>query len=221
MTLAQMNSLGGAAQLETTVDQLFRNCGLPAAMIDHGPADGAKQRIQWRGATMSLSAMDWSAVYGMPQRGAGWVNEAKPEKRCTSGLSRMLFHTKGNVGVLSMKKKPQGIGYVTDYVVPKDQFKAHKVVALNATMASSLPVSTLVERYGKPDEVLKQPGNKDRFRYWVLVLRGQRPETLHAVDFTVENGMSKDFMISTSGTDFVQQRLEVMLREWERDYVLD
>jgi hypothetical protein len=225
MTLDQMKSLKGASRLEITVDQLFQDCGLATAIMDHGPADGAKLPINWRGATMRLSGMDWDVLYGkrQPQPGTdgGWVNRGKTDTRCTSGLSRLLIHTKGQVGVLTVTKKTQGLGYITAYDIPKDLYKAHKVVGVEATLTRNLPVSTLVGRYGQPDEVLKQPGVRGRFRYWVVTLHGHRPESLYAVDFEIDDNTCKTYSISTSDADFVQQRLESLLRQWERDYVLD
>jgi len=220
-----MKSLKGATQLGITVDQLFRSCGLPAAIVDRGPADAAKQHINWHGLGMRLSAMDWDAVYGIPQRklenAGGWVNGRKSDNRCTSGLSQLVFYAKGHAGVVTVTKKTQGFGYVTSYRVPPNLYKAHKVIGVKATLTSSLPVATLVGRYGQPDEVSKQPGTKERFRYWILTLRDHRPELLYAVDFEIDDGTCKSFAISTTGSDFVQQRLDSLLMKWERDYVLD
>lgn len=225
MKLEQMKSLKGAAQLEITVDTLLRSCGLPAAIVDHGPAEGAKQHVKWQGVAMRLSALDWDAVYGTlqpkPGKTEGWANGGEFDSRCTSGLSQVLLHAKGHVGVLSVTKKAQGFGYITTYREPKNLYQAHKVIAVKATLTSGLPVSTLVGRYGQPDEVLKRPGSKDNFRYWVLTLRDNRPELLYAVDFEIDNGSCKTYAISSSGVDFVQQRLDVLLKQWERDYVLD
>lgn len=225
MTLGQMRLLAGAAQLELTLDQLFRSCGLPAAIVDHGPADGAKQRTNWQGVDMRLSAMDWDAVYGIRQRKPGktegWVNRGKVDERCISGLSELLFHAKGRVGVLTVTKKARGFGYITAYREPKSLYTAHKVVGLKVMLTRSLPVSTLVGRYGQPDEISKWPGARDNYRYWVVTRRDHRPESLYAVDFEIDDGTAKTYAISTSGVDFVQQRLDSLLNQWERDYVLD
>lgn len=225
MTLDQMKSLKGASRLEITVDRLFQDCGLASAIVDHGPADNAKQGINWRGVAMRLSATDWDVVYVTGQRkpgtAEGWFNRGKADTRCTSGLTQLLIHTKGQVGVLTVTKKTQGLGYITTYDIPKDLYKAHKVVGVEATLTRSLPVSTLAGRYGQPDEVIKQPGIRGRFRYWVVTLHGHRPETLYAVDFEIDDNTCKTYSISTSDADFVQQRFESLLRQWERDYVLD
>lgn len=225
MTLDQMKLLKGTAQLELTLDQLFRSCGLPTAIVDHGPADGAKQRINWQGVDMRLSTMDWDVVYGMHQRKPGktegWVNGGKFDNRCTSELSQLRFHAKGRVGVVTVTKKAQGFGYITTYREPKNLYKAHTVISVRATMTRSLPVSTLVGRYGQPDEISKWPGARDNYRYWVVTQRDHRPESLYAVNFEIDNGTAKTYAISTSGVDFVQQRLDSLLNQWERDYVLD
>lgn len=228
MTLDQMKALKGAAKLEITLDKLLSSCGLPTAIVDHGSANGAhgaKQRINWQGVDMRLSALDWEIVYGarQPKLGniEGWVNGGKFDKRCTSGLSQLLFIAKGHVGILTVTKKAQGFGYITAYSEPKNLYQAHKVVGIRATLTGSLAVPTLVGRYGQPDEVLKHPGTREKFRYWVLTRRDHRPELLYAVDFELDNGACETYTISSSGVDFVQQRLDSLLKQWERDYVLD
>ena len=133
----------------------------------------------------------------------------------------MLFHAKGHVGGLTVTKKTQGFGYITTYQVPKDLFKAHKVVGTEVTLKRRIPVSRLVGNYGQPDEILKKPGGKDNFRYWVVTLRGRMPESLYAVDFEIDNSTCKTYVIRTSDVDFVQQHLESLVRQWEKDYVLD
>lgn len=225
MKLEQMKLLKGAAQLEMTVDALFAKCGLPAAIVDRGATEGAKQSLHWQGVGMRLSAQDWEVIYGAapsrPGQSWGWVNRGKPDHRCASGLSQLLLTAKGHVGVLTVKKKPNDIGYITTYVEPKNLYRSHKVIGAQASLSTGLPVSTLTRRYGQPDKVIKRPGSWESYRYWVLTLRENRPETLHAVDFEIDKGVSKSYAISTTGVDFVQQRLEELLKTWERDYVLD
>lgn len=225
MKLEQMKLLKGAEHLESTVDALLSNCGVPAAIVDHGPTKGAKQSTNWHGMKMRLSAFDWDIVYGVAPRklpkSEGWTNSDQSNNRCISGLSQLLFAAKGHVGVLTVTKKPNDIGYITTYTEPKSLYKAHKVIGAKASLLKSLPVSTLIGRYGQPDELVKRHGSRDGYRYWVLTLRETRPETLHAVDFEIDNDASKTYVISTSGTDFVQQQLDLLLKKWERDYVLD
>jgi len=225
MRLDQMKLLKGSAQLELTIDSLLSSCGLPAAIVDQGPPSGPRQSIKWRNVGMRLSALDWTVLYGESTRtsraSAGWTNDAESSYRCAGGLSRLSFASKGHVGILSVTKKPHDFGYITTYTVPKSLFKAHKVVGVEATLVKSFPVSTLRDRYGLPDEVFKQPGGREKYRYWVHTLRDHRPELLYAVDFEIDGAGVKTYAISTSGMDFVQQRLDSMLKQWERDYVLD
>ena len=225
MTLDQMKLLEGAAQLEFTVDKLFRNCGLPAAISDHGPAGGEKQDVHWGGVAMRLSPLDWDVAYGMKQpelgRPADWTNRRKPDVRCIKELSRLSFNARGHVGVLTVTKKTHGFGYVTSYREPKSLLKAHKVVGVTVTLARSASVPALVGRYGQPDEVVKQPGVRDKFRYWVLTRRDHRPELLYAVDFEIDSASCNTYTISSSSVAFVAQRLDILLKQWERDYVLD
>lgn len=225
MTPEQMTSLKGAAQLELSVDKLLRRCGLPAAILDSAAATVTKQRIQWQGVDMRLSALDWDIVYATrqpkPVKPPAWVNPGEIDDRCSAGLVKLQFTAKGHVGVLTVTKKPDGFGYITRYTEPESLYRAHKLTAAKASLPKGLPVSDLTSRYGQPDDVVRRPGNLDVHRYWVLTLRETRPETLHAVDFEIDRGVSKTYAISTTGVDFVQRQLEALLRKWERDYVLD
>jgi hypothetical protein len=134
-----------------------------------------------------------------------------------------VFEARGQVGVVSTRKRSDGFGYVTTYRVPGSLLEAHKVVGVKVGLSKPITVSTLTGRYGPPDEVLGMKEGKERHRYWVLTRNDQRPETLHAVDFEIGNRdrSSGAYQISTVGTDFVRERLDSLLREWERDYVLD
>ena len=203
MKLEQMKLLNGAAQLDLTVETLIASCGLPAAILDHDPAAGAKQSIHWRGVGMRLSAQDWDAVYGSVPRkldkSEGWVNPGQPANRCNSGLTQLQFAAKGHAGVLTVTKRPNDIGYITTYTEPKNLYRAHKVIGAKASLANDLPVAKLISRYGQPDELIKQPGSRESYRYWVLTLRENRPDTLYAVDFKIENGATKTYAISTRG----------------------
>lgn len=225
MTLKQMKLLKGAAKLDLTVDQLLRNCGLPAMIADHMSAERPRQSLHWHSVNMHLSALDWDVIYGVDQpkqtNTAAWNNDSKSDSHCTSELSQLLFYTKGHMGILTVTKKTQGFGYITTYREPESLYKAHKVISVKATMKKSFSASILVSRYGQPDEVAKQSGNKFDFRYWVVTLSNNRPESIYAVDFEFKDGICNSYVISTSAVDFVQQQLDVLLRNWERDYVLD
>lgn len=225
MSLEQMKSLKGAAQLEITLEKLFQRCGLPARIFDHGPADGTKNLLKWRNETMRLSATDWDVIYGTQQPKLkninGWVNGEKLDNRCMSELSQLQLNAKGHVGVLNTVKKNQGFGYITTYKEPKDLFKAHKVISIMATLSRNFAVSTLTGRFGWPDEVINVDAARSDYRYWVVGMREQRPESLYAVDFHINSGICISYVISTRGFAFVQQRLDLLVRQWEKNYIMD
>lgn len=227
MTIGQMNALGGSSQLLSTVDRLFHVCGLPAFISDEAGVREAKRDASWRGVAMRLSARDWRIGYGSPpldtRKDGAWRNPAPSHGRCLAGMAWLVFSAKGQVGDVSVARKPDGTGYVTTYRVPDNLLQAHKVMGVRVGVAKRIPLATLVGRYGPPDEVQGMPGGKERHRHWVLVRIDQRPETLHAVDFEVDTDERSCgvYEISAAGTDFVNQRLELLMREWERSFVLD
>lgn len=228
MTPAQMQSLGGAALLHVTAKELLEKCGLPATIADKAEAGEAGRRVSWRGVAMRLSAADWLLSYGTVARALenpakGWRNPEPSRQSCTPGTAWMVFHAKGRSGLVTLSKRPDGSGYDTTYRVPDNLFEAHKVIGFRSGLAARVPVASLVGQYGAPDEILESPSGGKRYRFWVLTRNGQRPDTLHAVDF--ESGAGDDsaasYEISASGTDFVDERMAVLLREWERNHVLD
>ncbi len=139
------------------------------------------------------------------------------------GTAWMVFDAKGRAGVLTVTPKAIGHGYSTTYRVPRDLYKAHKVVAVTIGLAQPTPAAAIAKRYGRPDEIGAVARGTKRYRYWILVRRDERPDSLHAVDFEVDSGAqeSRSYILSTDGADFVAERLTGLLREWERDYVLD
>jgi hypothetical protein len=125
MTIGQAKSLGGFSTSDFTADRLFEQCGLPGAIIDRaGPRD-AKQSVVWLGVTMRLSALDWELAYGAAGSGSSvkpaWANPRPMTTGCLSGIAWLVFRAKGGVGVLSVREKPDGSGYITDYRVPDNR----------------------------------------------------------------------------------------------------
>lgn len=226
VTLAQMQSLGGAAHLHSTAARLFDRCGLPAAIVDDA-REGERRKASWGGISMRLSALDWQIAYGIAARGAGgqrgWKNPKPRREACLSGLAWLALKARGNVGVVTTVRRPDGFGYVTTYRVSSDLFEAHKVVGLAAGLSRRIAVSALIRRYGPPDERLSMPRGQERHRYWVLTRNDDRPESLHAVDFEIDHAdqSAGSYAISAMGTDFVDEKLASLLREWEKAYVLD
>lgn len=225
MTIGQMQSLGGSSHLHSTAKRVLGRCGLPVAITEEaGPAD--KRSVSWRGVAMRLSAMDWRIAYGPAPQGAGragWINPKPTSRDCLSGLAWLVLHAKGRVGAVTVAEKPDGSGYVTSYRVPSSLFEAHKVIGLDAGLSERIPASILAARFGPPDELLAIPGGKERHRYWILTRGNERPDSLHAVDFEIDNTDRRcgAYRISAMGTDFVDEKLESLLRAWERAYVLD
>lgn len=228
MTLEQMKSLEGASLLHLTADRLLSRCGLPGFIVDKaGPAD-TKRSVSRRGARMRLSTADWKIHYGgTAPRGAGkpegWFNASTSRSRCLSGAVRLAFDAKGQIGVVSVTKRPDGVGYDTVYRVSDDPFRSHKITAVKVELRSGFPAATLVRLHGPPDEIVATPGGREHHRYWVLAHVHQRPDSLHAVDFEIASGdrTCRAYRISAAGIDWVDERMESLLRQWERDHVLD
>jgi len=228
MGLEQMKKLAGAGLLGVPVDAVLRHCRLPAAIVDAADAAHKKGTVRWEKTTMQLSASDWDLLYGRRQhpasRTAAWINSGPGGNACLStDLSELMLHAKGNVGVLSVKPRADKQGYVTTYRVPDDLYTAHRVTEVTGRWKTGLPVTGLRQRYGRPDEVLKDNGVQIQ-RYWVVEKNNQQmPTSLHAVDFEIDRGgkTATGYVLRSSEVEFVQQKLDMLLRQWEKDYVLD
>jgi hypothetical protein len=227
MTIDQMKSLGGSSQLQSTARRLLEKCGLPTSITHEAGIGDVRRSVSWRGVAMRLPAADWNISYGSPPRDTGrevgWLNAEPSRGGCLARAAWLVFNAKGAVGELEVRKKPDGWGFTTTYHVPANLYQAHKVIGVKVGLAKRIPVSTLIARYGPPDVILDAPGGRKRHRYWVLTRIDHRPESLHAVDFEIGNGDRScgAYEISAAGYDFVNEKLDVLLREWERDYILD
>ena len=107
--------------------------------------------------------------------------------------------------------------------VPDELYAAHKVVGLSGRWKIRMPLSRLRERYGNPDEVVQHAGVAFH-RYWVIAKNNkQMPISLHAVDFEIgtDGQTCARYTVHTSEVGFVQQKLDALMRQWEKDYVLD
>jgi hypothetical protein len=227
MDAGQMKALAGTGLLGLRADAVLRRCGLPAAVTDVPDGTQKKHAVRWGKAAMRLSAADWELEYGRQrQRDAhpeGWTNPAPGGNACLSGLSELVLHAKGNSGILSVKKRADNKGYITTYRVPDNLYAAHLVVGVTARWNTGMPVSSLQKRYGNPDEVVTDRGVQFH-RYWVVEKNNkQMPISLHAVDFEIGDGGKScaRYIVRTSDVDFVQQKLDALMRQWEKDYVLD
>jgi len=227
MSLSQMKTLAGIPLLDLRIDAVLNRCGLPSAIVDTAEVSQPRQAIRWKQVPMKLSSMQWEIIYSRRREAGnhenGWINPHPPSRACLAGLSGLVLHAKGNVGFLSVTKRPDNQGYRTSYDIPKDIYVAHQVIKLTGRWKQGVSIASLQERYGKPDEVLDSEGGTKHYRYWVVAKQNQMPVSLHAVDFEVQDAekVCTQYTVQTSGVEFVQEKLDALLRQWERDYVLD
>jgi hypothetical protein len=225
MTIEQMKALPGARLLELPLDQVFKTCGLPTAIADLGAAHDAKAKLRWRTAEMSLSRGEWDVLYTRQREDRvqdGWLNAGNTGAECLADVSRLALRSR-EIGTVRVTKKAHDFGYVTQYQVPSDALRAHRVVGIDAGFANPVLASVLVGKHGKPDEVIGiQPGEK-LFRYWVVEHHKQMPVSAFAVDFRFDKAEKfvVTFAVSTDNVGFVRERLDQLLTEWEKMYVLD
>jgi len=226
MSLDQMKALAGTGLLGLRVDEVFHRCGLPAAIADSADSAHKKRPVRWGDVSMALSSMEWDLLYGRQHADArkpDWANAGPAGGPCLSDLSELVVHAKGERGVLSVRKRADKQGYVTTYQVPDNPYAAHQVVEVTGRWMAAMAVSGLHERYGKPDEILSDRGRQIH-RYWVVEKNNQQmPISLHAVDFEIDAGgkTTARYVVQSDGIEFVQQKLDALLRQWEKDYVLD
>jgi|GEM_PF-3455896 len=227
MSLEQMQRLAGTALLEWRADKVFQRCGLPAAITDTAELSQPRQTVRWKAVEMRLSPLEWKLIYTAQRDSAvhenGWINPHPASRACLAGLSELVLHAKGEAGILTVTKRADHQGYRTSYDIPKDLYVAHQVIGLTGRWQQAVPISRIQAQYGKPDEVLAQAGGIKQYRYWVVVTQKQMPVSLHAVDFEVKatQPVCTRYTVQTSGFEFVQEKLDALLRQWEKDYVLD
>lgn len=227
MSVEQMRMLAGAAVLDVRVDAALKDCGLPSFIADTGDVSRQRQTLRWGKTEMKLSSTQWEIVYsrhrGAANHGNGWLNPGPGAVTCLAGLSGLVLHAKGDAGFLSVKKRPDSKGYLTTYHVPDDLYAAHQVIGLTGSWKQGMPVSTMEERYGTPDEIPDGDGGVRHYRYWVVVKQKEMPVSVYAVDFEVPGAqrVCTDYSIHANGFGFVQEKLDALQRQWERDYVLD
>jgi len=227
MSIAQMRTLTGNGLLGLRVDKVFHHCGLPASIAD-ADASREKHALRWDRVPMHLSAGDWDLTYVPRQHAApgkdGWINPHPGHSACLAGLATLVLHANGNSGILSVRKRADNHGYVTTYHVPDDRYDAHQVSAVTGRWKTGVPVSRLLKRFGKPDETLKNSAGVPLHRYWIVEKNNrQMPISLHAVDFEIGHGgkTSSRYIVRTRGVGFVQQKMDALMRQWEKGYVLD
>ena len=225
MTLEQLKALEGTALLEMRVNELFQHCGLPSIIADTADVSQHQQLVQWEDVEMKLSSMAWEITYSRKQNLAnhkeGWTNPGNGSVACLTNLSDLVVHAKGDVGFLAVKKRADNNGYTTSYNIPKDLYVAHQVIGLSGRWKKEVPISRLLGQYGNPDEILTTDKKVTKYRYWVLTKEKDMPASLYAVDFEFRDGEENcyQFVVQTNGSEFVQERLDILLRQWEASYM--
>lgn len=227
MSLDQMKTLTGTALLDLRIDAVLQRCGLPAAIADSVNLPEKRKTIRWNDAQMNLSSMKWEVTYSrqrdLPIHQDGWINPGSGSVACLTDLSALVLYAKGDVGILTVKKRADNKGYLTSYPVPDSLYAAHQVIGLTGSWGEGVPITKIQEQYGKPDEVLASAGGIKHYRYWVVARKDAMPVSVHAVDFEMMDAekVCTKYTVRTSGFEFVQEKFDALLRQWERDYVLD
>ena len=227
MSFEQMKLLAGTPLLDLRVDAVLRDCGLPSVISDAAEGSPQRQAVRWGDIEMKLSPMKWEMVYSRQREadhpGNGWVNPDSASVTCLSDLSGLILQAKGDAGFLTVRKREDNKGYLTSYQVPEDLYVAHQVIGVTGNWKQAMPVSRMQEQYGKPDEILDGEGGVKHYRYWVVVKQKEMPIALYAVDFEVKAAQKActQYAVHTNGFEFVQEKLDELQRQWERDFVLD
>lgn len=227
MSFDQMKTLAGTRLLDLRVDAVLSDCGLPSEIADAPKYSPKRQAIRWKDVEMKLSPMEWEMVYShqrtVASHRSGWINPASGSVTCLSDMSGLVLYTQGNAGFLTVKKRQDNSGYLTSYQVPDNLFVAHQVIGVSATWKQGMAVSRMQEQYGKPDQILDSEGGMKHYLYWVVVKQKEMPTSVYAVDFEGKGAQNilTTYTVHTKGYAFVQERLDELQRQWEKDYVLD
>jgi hypothetical protein len=225
MPIEQMKLLPGTQLLELPLDQVFEACGLPAAVVDLGAAHEPKVKLRWRAVEMRLSREEWDVLYTRQRENRvreGWQNPGSNEARCLANLARLVLRGR-EIGTVVVTKKVREPGYVTQYQVPRETLRAHKVIGIEASFANPVSASVLTGRHGKPDAVIDNQRGEKLLRYWVVTHHNQMPVSAFAVDFRLDRAgkFVVAFAVNTDKVGFVREQLDQLLNEWEKMYVLD
>jgi len=227
MDLEQMKALAGASLLDLRVDAVFTRCGLPSAIVDTADASHVRQTLYWTDVAMKLSPLNWDIHYSRQpytaRTAAGWRNPARGNAACLSGLGALDLDAKGESGILSVTKREDNQGYTTTYTIPDDLYRAHQIVGIVATLRRGRSVAEIEKAFGTPGEIIKRGGHVNIHRYWIVHREGQMPLALYAVDFEVDDTTKTygRYSAYSSGVGFVQEKLDALVREWEKAYVID
>jgi len=226
MTFEQMRALPAARLLNLRMDEVFARCGLPTAIADLAGASEKQPDLHWKNTTLGLSTGEWDVFYSLQPEPAprnGWRNPNEAGRACLIDAARLVLRGR-EVGTIVKTRKTHGYGYITRYQMSPDTLRAHRALATETTWNAPVSETTLVQKYGQPDEIVAGQAGEELLRYWVVTFNKQAmPEYLYAVDFRIstEQRVSPGYAIRTDRIDFVRAHLDKLLRDWERTFVLD
>lgn len=221
----QLATLPGSMLLDMRVDAVFRKCGLPATIDDSADPMTKRQALRWETTPMQLSSQAWTLRYSrapVAKASEAWRHPQSGSVDCLTGLSELVVKSKGEAGFLTVKKRPDSNGYITTYTVPDDLFIAHQVVSITGNWRQGKTAAGIRASYGEPDEVLDTAVGS-RYRYWIVKRENKMPMSALAVDFEITGPAHscRTFSVHTNGVEFVQEKLDDLIRQWERVYVID
>lgn len=225
MQPGQLQTLPAAPLLDKRVDAVFKQCGLPAAIDDSAAPDTKRQALHWEATPMQLSAQPWTLHYSrvpVANAAAAWRHPQSGSADCLAGLAQLVITTKGEAGFLTVKKRPDNNGYITTYTVPDDLFNAHQVIGIHGHWLQDKTAAEIRASFGEPDEILDITEGS-RYRYWIVQRDNTMPMSAQAVEFDISGPgkTCRTFAVYTSGTGFVQEKLDALIEQWQRVFVLD
>ena len=227
MEVEQMKSLAGASLLDLRVDALFEQCGLPSTIVDALDAPKERNLLHWKQQEMKLSPRMWTIHYSheglTASANAAWRNSQRPDATCLAGIASLVLDAKGESGILSVRKRVDDEGYITSYTVPDNLYTAHQIVSVTTKLKRGIPTTNIAKLYGAPSQIFKLDADVSTYRYWVVKRDGKMPLSAYAVDFEVRNSTRQctRYVAYSSGVEFVQEKLDAMVREWQKVYVID
>ncbi|MHB8453915.1 MAG: hypothetical protein ACYDDO_04275 [Acidiferrobacterales bacterium] len=218
MTLSQMRMLPGGLLIELRAQSVLEAYGKPAAILDVGKDLRPVQIVRWHALQMQLARGRWRIIYQgnrtvQATETQGW-NDAHPRMPIAlARLSRLEFVAAGEIGVVTI----DAVAHKTTYRVPRDQFRAHKTIAVKARFARPVSPRTIVDRYGHGCEFVAGESGHPVIRYWVFTEKNAQPISLYAVDFQLANQSGEVTGYAIHGVEamFVRRRFNAYYEHYQ------
>ena len=219
MTYAEMKELKGADLIAARADEVFKEYGVPAVIVDYGLATKKPRTdVSWGKFKISLTDDSWTLVYSgqevtrKDQR--YWINPKPSMPGRLSGLKSLTLRTYGNAGIMVERNS------TTNRLVaraPETLLQEHQVYQVTAVLPSPLAVKDIVSKYGRDFEETASKGTQ-LLRYWVAEYLGRFPANIFAVDFELsEDGSSiVSYTLSSIRVDHVQEKYNEILDQLRR-----